>query len=361
MIKQTVKTLLRPAWSMLQSRIEGISEAKAREVLASQPSPSASPSLREIEGVVDANVVQQLMSQLQQMQGDVDWLKNHALLRSSMYAPDPMDGQTDASAPFMAYSNCQASDFFHPRFAALCKLMNARPHLHRKRWEWVYVLHKLIESGILREGSRGLGFGVGTEPLPAIFASFGVHVTATDAPDELDTTGGWHSTSQHSGSVEQLLNAAIAPDDLVRAKVEHRACDMNAIDSNLTGYDFNWSSCCFEHLGSIELGLQFVVNAVEKTLKPGGIAVHTTEYNASSDSDTVETGPTVIFRRRDMLELVQRLRQRGHHVEDFVIGPTAHALDFHVDAPPYSHDIHLKLLLAGYVSTSVGIVVRRGS
>lgn len=51
---------------------------------------------------------------------------------------------------------------------------------------------------------------------------------------------------------------------------------------------------------------------------------------------------------------------RGQEVQPFAIGPTAHALDNHVHVPPYSHDIHLKLLLAGYVATSVGLVVRRG-
>lgn len=106
--------------------------------------------------------------------------------------------------------------------------------------------------------------------------------------------------------------------------------------------------------------MQFVVNAVEKTLRVGGIAVHTTEFNASSNDPTVAEGGTVIYRLRDIEELVARLRDRGHEVQPFVIGPTAHALDYHVDVPPYQHDIHLKLLLTGYVTTSVGLVVRRG-
>ena len=103
-----------------------------------------------------------------------------------------------------------------------------------------------------------------------------------------------------------------------------------------------------------------MINAVEKTLKVGGVAVHTTEFNASSNDATVAEGDTVIYRLRDMEQLVTRLRDRGHQVEPFVVGPTAHALDYHVDVPPYKHDIHLKLLLAGYVTTSVGLVVRRG-
>ena len=33
---------------------------------------------------------------------------------------------------------------------------------------------------------------------------------------------------------------------------------------------------------------------------PGGVGVHTTEYNLSSNERTVEQGPTVLYRRRDL-------------------------------------------------------------
>src|SRR5215469_5473246 len=40
----------------------------------------------------------------------------------------------------------------------------------------------LRRAGTLRSGMRGLCFGVGMEKLPSLFASLGVHITATDAP-----------------------------------------------------------------------------------------------------------------------------------------------------------------------------------
>lgn len=52
--------------------------------------------------------------------------------------------------------------------------------LHRKSWEYAYITLALAERGMLQEGKRGLGFAVGTEPLPAYFASKGCLVTATD-------------------------------------------------------------------------------------------------------------------------------------------------------------------------------------
>jgi len=357
-LKTYTKAVLRPVWGRLKGRIEGIAAAHATGA-ARNLSTQLENSRAEVA---------ELKARLEWLYGHVETINGIAhqtktdvqAMRHSVYAPDPNAWPSDDSAPFMQFDNCQAADFYHPRFAAFCKLMGARPYMHRKQWEWVYILHKLTEAGVLKPGMRGLGFGVGTEPLPAVYASMGVEVTATDAPDELDTADTWHSNRQHSGSIEQLLYPHLVPDDLVRKLVTHRPCDMNAIPDDLQGYDFNWSSCCFEHLGSIALGLDFIVNAVEKTLKVGGVAVHTTELNMSSDDKTVSEGHTVLFRERDLRELIDRLRARGHHVEDLRIGPAAHALDFHVDVAPYSHDLHLKLLLAGFVTTSVGIVVRRG-
>jgi hypothetical protein len=78
--------------------------------------------------------------------------------------------------------------------------------------------------------------------------------------------------------------------------VDFRNVDMNNMPSDLVGYDFCWSSCAFEHLGSIELGMQFVEISL-KCLKPGGLAVHTMEYNGQSNRNTLSEGGAVIFRK----------------------------------------------------------------
>ena len=106
--------------------------------------------------------------------------------------------------------------------------------------------------------------------------------------------------------------------------------------------------------------MQFVINSVERTLRVGGTACHTTEFNLSSDQDTVATGGTVLYRRRDMLALIESLRARGHSVEPFVVARDVHVLDQIFDLPPHLHDPHLKMQIQKYVSTSVGIVVTRG-
>jgi hypothetical protein len=113
-------------------------------------------------------------------------------------------------------------------------------------------------------------------------------------------------------------------------------------------------------LGSLEQGIAFIVKSVEQTLKPGGIACHTTEYNLSSNDQTVTTGATVIYRRRDIDDLIAELRRRGHQVDVFSVAPDAHEIDRYVDIAPFSPHGHLKLLLEGYAATSMALTIRRG-
>jgi SAM-dependent methyltransferase len=237
-------------------------------------------------------------------------------------------------------------------------MLTGRPVWHRKQWEWVFIIHHLIESGLIAEGRRGVGFGVGQEALPALFASLGATVTATDAP--IGLSEGWNVTAQHSQSLEALRAPWIVPNELFDRRISFQPCDMSNIDPSLRDFDFTWSSCCFEHLGSLKAGMDFVVNSVERCLKPGGVAVHTTEFNLSSNEQTEESGVTVLYRRRDIEELIALLRDRGHEVKSLSIGPTAHHLDTHVDVPPYSSSLHLKLKLGSYVCTSVGLIIKRG-
>jgi hypothetical protein len=282
------------------------------------------------------------------------------MIRSSVLLP-PLDYPTlPADAPFMQHSNCMAEDFLHPRYFQLCKLIEQRPTWHRKQWEYVFILHHLLQTGMLSPGKRGVGFGVGIEPLPSAFARMGAEVLGTDAPPEIGEAAGWIAGNEHSQKLSDMRMGWI-PQDLFEERVSYRPCNMNHIDPNIRDFDFSWSSCCFEHLGTIEMGLDFVRNSVEQCLKIGGVAVDTTELNMSSDTETVEeSSETVLYRKSDLASFLDEMRSRGHEVTPLVIGRNAHALDFHVDVPPYSHNPHIRLQLAGYVSTSVGLVIRRG-
>jgi Methyltransferase domain len=232
---------------------------------------------------------------------------------------------------------------------------------HRKPWEWCAIYHALLERDMLRPGRRGIGFAVGQERLPAAFASLGVEVLATD--QSLDTASdAWTATGQHAASREALFYEDICSRRDFEQRVRFEAADMTRLDDlPRDEFDFTWSSCAFEHLGSLEAGLQFVERSME-LLRPGGVAVHTTEYNVSSNTDTITTGNDVIYRRRDLEWLDRRLRARGCGLASMDLNPGDHPYDLACDYPPYaSHGRpHIKLWLGGFICTSVLLIIQKG-
>jgi hypothetical protein len=170
---------------------------------------------------------------------------------------------------------------------------------------------------------------------------------------------GWTQTAQHAAGKEALRMPALCPDPQFAANVEFRFADMNHVPSDLEGYDFCWSACALEHLGSIEKGLAFIQRSLD-CLKPGGFAIHTTEFNLSSNDDTVAEGGTVLFRRRDMEELARRVADAGHIMAPLNFDPGHGAVDRYIDVPPYLNEPHLKLVLSGYAATSIGLIIQKG-
>jgi hypothetical protein len=149
-----------------------------------------------------------------------------------------------AEGEYMAASNTLARDFFHPEFQRFCRLVNSPVWLHRKLWEWAFIYERLRKMGVLRPGTNGLVFGVGTEPLPAVFASLGAHITATDAP----VGHNWDRSSDPSDHRNTLFHSDKIDRESFDDRVAFEYCDMNDIPGHLTDYDFCWSSCSFEHL-----------------------------------------------------------------------------------------------------------------
>ena len=54
----------------------------------------------------------------------------------------------------------------------------------------MYILQILEDHGMLRPGRRGLGFGVGNEPIAAYAAGKSVAILATDLPPTADRSAG---------------------------------------------------------------------------------------------------------------------------------------------------------------------------
>ena len=263
------------------------------------------------------------------------------------------------------------ADVESPWFAHWCRELHITPLYHRKLWEFAFVLQVLWERGRLRAGMRGVGFGCGEEPLASYLASLGIEVTVTDLDPTESAGRGWVETGQHTSALDQAFKPELVDLERFKELVSLEHVDMNRIPPSLEGrHDFCWSICAFEHLGSIENGLRFVENAM-RTLKPGGVAVHTTEFNYLSEEETIEDGSTVLFLREHFLELKRRLEASGHHVGELDFATGSGVLDRFIDVPPYtwegaSEDVwggqpeHLKLTVGRFPCTCYGLAIRRG-
>ena len=252
---------------------------------------------------------------------------------------------------------CTAGQTEEYAFKYWCGVLGLRPFYNRKVWEFCYILQVLSTYGVIAPGFSGLGFGVGREPIASLLAARGCRVLATDLDVSRAAEAGWVASEEHARNRAELFRSDIVGAEEFDALVEFAYCDMNQIPQDYVDFDFCWSSCAFEHLGGIDQGLDFVLNSI-RTLKPGGVAVHTTEFNCSSNTDTIDTGGTVLFRKADLERLVSALRADGHQIDvTYYVGDTE--LDDYIDAPPYRDDHHLKLALGSFLTTSMGLVVRK--
>jgi SAM-dependent methyltransferase len=253
---------------------------------------------------------------------------------------------------------CKAMDFKSGWFKRWCVELDELPNFHRKQWEFVYIMQALWERGCIARDKKGLVFAVGTEPLPAMFAKYGCNILATDIFPERGIEMGWKNGNQLCFGTEQLNTRGICDATEFSKRVSYRAVDMNDIPGDLVDFDFNWSSCSFEHLGTIENGIRFLQDQM-KTLKPGGWAVHTTEYNISSNDETQDNNDSVFYRKKDIEKIVALLRADGHYVDepDYAFGGLPE--DFKVDIYPYKQDVHLKLQIDKFVVTSIGLIIQK--
>ena len=342
-----------------------------------------------------------------------EYLRDFQLMRTNIKALawrlEQLDAPTDIlqpktfidalleDAPTFALESkiCTSADIYSAWHRSLAKCLRADNYKLRKIWEWTYTLKALQVAGKLHRDSAGLGFGCGTEPLASCFANFADRVMVTDAPIDVIDGKGWSDTAQHTASLEDAKHEWLASRSDLDRVLEFSYVDMNHIPESLHNcYDFVWSSCALEHLGSKMKGLQFIVNS-SRCLRPGGVGIHTTEYDLSGTS-VIDEWETVLFNNTDLLDVLPGLvvdAERSFpglklRLLPFNLTRGTAFLDGYVDIPPYSYHANLnsgfsgkrisssgsssELLLPheypypqinlsvdGYPSTSVAIVVER--
>lgn len=232
-------------------------------------------------------------------------------------------------------------------------------HSYRKLWEWAAILDGIQSRNMMREGTKGVGFAVGKEPLASVIAARGPEILASDYFEGSH----WADSNEHAASLDALHWPGEISRELFDQRVSFRPIDMADLSSLPDNeYDFAWSSCAFEHIGSLEDGLDFVVNAM-RILKPGGVAFHTTEINLTSNDETVFGGGNCIYRRRDIEELDRRLRKIRCGLESVDWDAGHHSYDLNYDSYPFfqSGAPHIKLEMDGFVTTSFLVIAHKGA
>jgi hypothetical protein len=139
--------------------------------------------------------------------------------------------------------------------------------------------------------------------------------------------------------------------------IEFSFVDMNSIPPDLNNFDFLWSCGSLEHIGGLEHGLEFIKKSMN-CLNPGGLAVHTTEFNVHNGYSTYSTPGLSLYRQKDIEKLAYELRALGHNIDcNFNLGN--HELDKVVSDEFSPWEISLKVKLEGYIVTSIGIIVHK--
>jgi SAM-dependent methyltransferase len=262
---------------------------------------------------------------------------------------------------------CMSADWDSEWLPYWAAAMDLQPALHRKIWEFAYIAQALSERNMLGSGRTALGFGCGREPLASLFAVKGCSVLATDLSTKDDRARSWNKGQQHADSPDSVWMPSICPEDIAKSNLRFQSVDMNAVPSEFHGrFDFCWSACALEHLGSIEKGLQFIRESC-RCLKSGGVAVHTTELNLETDR-TLDNHPTVLFERTHFGRLARELASEHVHVEPIVERIGDEFLDSYIDTPPYPSPrtvgstmsmLHLRLVVASFRTTSVGVIITK--
>jgi SAM-dependent methyltransferase len=332
-------------------------EARQRELRATVGSLAADVATWKQGLLPDSNLQTLAMLNIKNLGYEI----GRALAEQQFNKPIP-----PSSSQRLTSKICTQSDFSEDWMYFWFNELKVPPFFHRKFWEYCYVCQALFAEGKLAPGQSGLGFGCGTEPLPSVFVKYGAHVLATDLDQDRIEAEAWRLSKEHAASAEALRHRHICADEERLADIHFRSVDMNAIPSDLDGqFDFCWSTCAFEHLGTLANGLAFVENSL-RTLRPGGVAVHTTEFTFDC-GETIDNNPTVIYQEQHLTEFVARLRDQGYQVSDLDLASGSGVLDCFVDLPPFSHDLlllrfpnaHLKLAIDGYTCTSVGLIIRK--
>ncbi|TYR36454.1 class I SAM-dependent methyltransferase [Mesorhizobium microcysteis] len=175
-----------------------------------------------------------------------------------------------------------AYDWFDPAIDYILReVLQATPMMgNRRSWEFAMIYLALHCHGALKQDSRGLGLGVGTERLIYALANVAGSLSVTDLYGMADGWKGVQTTNP-----QELLRKK-APWQVDFDRITAHAMDMREITYPDETFDFAWSTGSFEHIGG-DADFDRHLAEVHRVLKPGGIYAFTTVVNFGRETNRI--------------------------------------------------------------------------
>lgn len=147
-----------------------------------------------------------------------------------------------------------------------------------KQWECAMMLRVLSECGVLRKGALIAGIGAGTEETTFALAARGCVVFPTDRYLEVTP---WSDVAPAAMMVrpEQYTQLEHDPRNVIPVHTDARALSLPS-----DFFDAVYSAGSIEHFGSLE-AVRAAAEEMGRVLKPGGVAVLSTEFRLEGPND----------------------------------------------------------------------------
>jgi SAM-dependent methyltransferase len=151
--------------------------------------------------------------------------------------------------------------------------LHQKGFIHRKDWEWCLGIIALRRFDKLNRNSIAIGIGSGTEPIPFYLANKIQHVYATDLYEK-DNKWKRAAPSDFPENSKPYAPFPYREDSLTVLRM-----DGTKLEFPSESFDIAFSFSSIEHFGGKNhAGALRCLREIERVLKPGGLAVITTEY-----------------------------------------------------------------------------------
>jgi SAM-dependent methyltransferase len=182
--------------------------------------------------------------------------------------------------------------------------LSSEGFIHRKDWEWALGIIAMRRFGKLNEKSTAIGVGSGTEPVPFYLANKVKHVYATDLYGQND---GWKraAPSDFPENPKKYAPFPYKEDALTVLRM-----DGTKLEFPSESFDIAFSFSSIEHFDSggknNHSGALRSLKEIERVLKPGGLAVITTEYIINDKEHPEFFNKRTIY--SDLIDKLERLK-----------------------------------------------------